>query len=176
MKTQVTAFGFEVLVTYLLPGILATIAVFIWHGVGMNEARTIISWAQEAQFLASFVMLSLFTLFGALIASLQAILESRFLDRLTPWLMKKDHDKFDEEWDYYINNLPNNSYISRVVLFFQFETRLGLAAIILGVTLLGVSMLHALILTFFGVVIYGIGVAHHKELGIIREIFFKDKD
>lgn len=176
MKTQVTAFGFEVLVTYLLPGILATMAVFMWHGVGLNEAKSIIKWAQEAQFLASFVMLSLFTLFGALIASLQAMLESWILDKLTPKLMNKEHSQFDEEWDYYINNLPNNSYISRVVLFFQFETRLGLAAIILGVTLFSLSMLHAFILTIFGVVIYGIGVAHHKELGIIRESFFKDKD
>lgn len=176
MKTQVTAFGFEVLVTYLLPGILATIAVLVAHGVALDEAMAILKWAQEAQFLASFVMLSLFTLFGALIASLQAVLESWLLDRLTPKLMNKEHDQFDKEWDYYINNLPMNSYISRVVLFFQFETRLGLASIILGATLFSLSMSHAVVLMVLGVIFYWIGVSHHKELGLIRESFFRDKD
>ena len=166
MKTQVSAFGFEVLVTYLLPGILATIAVLVAHGVAL----------EEAQFLASFVMLSLFTLFGALIASLQAVLESWILNWLTPRLMSKEDDQFDKEWDYYISNLPTNAYISRVVLFFQFETRLGLASIILGATLFSLSVLHAVILIVTGVVFYWIGVSHHKELGLIRESFYRAKD
>lgn len=175
MKTQVTAFGFEVLVTYLLPGILATIAVLLAHGISVDEAKGIIHWAEKAQFLASFVMLSLFTLFGALVASLQAVLESILLDRLTPRLMKKTHSQFDEEWDYYINNLPTNSYISRVVLFFQFETRLGLASVLLGITLFSLSVLHALVLVILGLGFYWIGVSHHKELAVIRENYFNNK-
>lgn len=175
MKTQVTAFGFEVLVTYLLPGILATVAVLVWHGVGINEARAIFQWAQGAQFLASLLLLSLFTLFGALIASLQAVLESWLLDWLTPKLMNKDHSRFDEEWDFYINKLPNNSYISRVVLFFQFETRLGVASMILGTTLFWLSAVHAIIFIVLGVVFYMIGISHHKELALIREQYMRNQ-
>ena len=90
--------------------------------------------------------------------------------------MRKEHDQFDKEWDYYISNLPTNAYISRVVLFFQFETRLGLASIILGATLFSLSVLHAIILIVLGVVFYWIGVSHHKELGLIRESFYRAKD
>lgn len=175
MKTQVTEFGFEVLVTYLLPGILATLAVFAWHGVGVAEAKQILDWAQQAQFLASLLMLSLFTLFGALIASLQALLESWILDRLTPWLMNKAPGHFDREWDYFINRLPTNSYISRVVLFFQFETRLGLASLILGITLLSLSLLHGVLFIVLGFVFYLIGIGHHRELASIRESYFQEQ-
>ena len=174
MKTQVTAFGFEVLVTYLLPGILATMAVLVWHGVGISEAKAIFQWAQEAQFLASFLLLSAFTLFGALIASLQTVLESVLLDWLTPSRMSKTRAQFDSEWEYFIQNLPNNSYVSRVVLYLQFETRLGLAAFILGVSLLSISIAHGVIFIVLGLVFYWIGSLHHTELGVIRETYFNE--
>lgn len=174
MKTQVTAFGFEVLVTFLLPGILATLAVFVWHGVDAEQAKVILGWAQDSQFLASFLLLSSFTLLGALIASIQALLESLFLDRLTSSRMKKASGQFDTEWYFFIRHLPENSYVSRVVLFFQFETRLGLAALILGISLLGLSVIHGVIFTLLGVVFYWIGSLHHTELGLLRETYFNE--
>ena len=171
MKTEVTGFGFEILVTYLLPGILATAAVAIAHGITIEEVDSILTWAKDAQLLASVILITSFALFGALIASLQAVLETWILDKLTPKIMGKDKNKYYEEWDYYIQNLPKNSYISRVVLFFQFETRLGLASIILGLTLFKLSCVHAIIFILLGIFFYIIGVFHHKELAEFRETF-----
>jgi len=174
MKTQVTEFGFEVLVTYLLPGILVTLAVFIAHGIGEEEIKIILDWAKETQFLVSVILLALFALFGALVTSLQAVLESSFLDWLAPKLLKKEQEQLDKEWDFYVNNLPKNPYISRVVLFFQFETRLGLSALILGVALFFLSYLHAVIFLALGIFFYLIGISHHKELSKMREKYFNE--
>jgi len=171
MKTETTGFGFEILVTYLLPGILATGAVVIAHGIGAEGANKILIWSKDAQLLASILLITSFALFGALIASLQAVLETCILDKITPKIMGKAKDKYFEEWDYYIKNLPKNSYVSRVVLFFQFETRLGLASFILGLTLFKLSCVHAIIFILLGIFFYIIGVFHHKELAEFRETF-----
>lgn len=175
MKTQVTAFGFEVLVTYLLPGILATIAVLVWHGIDIEGAKKLIAWAQDAQFLASFLLIASFTLLGALIASLQALLESNLLDWQTSKMLGKEQDQFNVEWGHYINNLPENSYISRVALFFQFETRIGLASLVLGFTLFKISVVHAGVFILLGLIFYWIGSLHHRELAVFRESFYNAK-
>jgi hypothetical protein len=174
MKTQVTAFGFEVLVTYLLPGILATMAVLVWHGIDIEGAKKLVAWAQDAQFLSSFLLLASFTLLGALVASLQALIEANFLDWLTSKMLDKEQTQFNVEWNHYINNLPENSYISRVALYFQFETRIGLASLILGLTLFKVSVVHAGVFILLGLVFYWIGSLHHRELGAFRENFFNE--
>lgn len=177
MKTQVTSFGFEVLLTFLLPGVLATAAVLMIHGVTPAQLAAMLKWAREAEFLAVVLLLSSIAMLGALIASLQAWLESVLLDRLTAWRLGKNTEMFQREWDNYVHRLPRNSYISRVVLFFQFETRLGLAAVILGaVTILCVSAWHGVAFIVIGSFLYWMGTGHHQELAIFREQFFVSGD
>lgn len=166
MKTETTNFGFEVLVTFLLPGFLATLAAAIAYGISKDQLLELITWAERAQFIASFLLLAAVAIAGAIIASIQAVLETRILDNLAPCYLKISREIFDAEWNRYIYDLPckPNSYISRVVLFFQFETRLGVAAILLG----SVITWHGMFIFISGLALYCIGIMHHIELAKFR--------
>ncbi len=170
MKTQISNYGFEVLITYLLPGIIAVIAVAIAHGVGFEQMKALLTWATEAEFLSAFLGLASIALLGAIIATVQAIIETYILDKITPRLLGISNAVFCQEWDDYLKALPTekNSYISRVVLFFQFETRMGLALLLLGGILFKLSWAHAITAIAMGVVLYLVGIAHHRELASYR--------
>jgi hypothetical protein len=158
MKTQATSFGFEVLVTYLLPGFIAALSALIAHGMNLNQARVILEWSAKAEIISSLVMVSVIVLFGAGIASIQALLETYALDKCTTRKLNICSEKFNEQWQYYIMNLQRNSYISRVVLFFQFETRLGLSLFLLGLAAFRLSWLHGVIFILIGYLFYRIGM------------------
>jgi hypothetical protein len=170
MKTQVSNYGFEVLVTYLLPGIAALAAVLIAHGVDFQKAKELLAWAADAQFLSTFLIFAGIALMGAIVASGQAILETFVLDRITSWRLNLTADEFTKEWIDYIQSLPGskNPYISRVVLFFQFETRMGLSLLVLGGFLFMLSWSHAIAAMVTGIVLYAVGMSHHKELADYR--------
>ncbi|MBI5450001.1 MAG: hypothetical protein HY940_01460 [Gammaproteobacteria bacterium] len=170
MKTDPTNFGFEILVTFLLPGILGAVAAGIFHGMTESQLKEMLDWATNAQFITSFFSLAAVALLGAIIASIQAVIETCILDRITPWCMGIDKEIFNSDWNYYVDNLQRlkNPYVSRVVLFFQFETRLGLSAIILGMALLKLSCSHATLAFALGLGFYIIGMMHHKELAGFR--------
>ncbi|MBV2138607.1 MAG: hypothetical protein KUF79_17505 [Candidatus Thiodiazotropha sp. (ex Ctena orbiculata)] len=170
MKTETTDYAFQTLITYLLPGIIAAFAVIVWHGVTEKQLEAMIKFGKDAQFLASLAIISIVTLAGALIASIQAALETWILDRITPALIGISRQDFNKQWSNYISNLNEykNSYISRVVLFFQFETRIGLSTIVLGIALFRISWPHAIVVIIIGLVFYSMGISHHKELGEYR--------
>lgn len=176
MKTEATAFGFEVLVTFLLPGLLVLFGIGLyidWPPCALND---LLKFAKEAQFLATFALLGAIALLGTIVASLQAVLESLLLDRLTPKLMGISPVIFYDDWDKYIVNLKayKNSYVSRVVLYFQFETRLGLSLVFCGTAIFSWSWEIGLLVIAIGLAFYGIGAFHHKELGHYRHNLFKD--
>ena len=101
MKTQATSFGFEVLVTYLLPGFIAASSALTVHGMSLNQVRVILEWSAKAEIIASLVMVSAFALFGAGIASIQALLETYVLDKCTTRKLNICSKKFDQQWQYY---------------------------------------------------------------------------
>lgn len=174
MNTHTSGYGFEVLVTYLLPGIAALLAVLIAHGVDAEKAQVILNWAAAAQFLSTFIIFAGIALMGAIVASGQAILETFLLDRLTSKRLKISRKEFSSEWTEYVKALPasKNSYIARVVLFFQFETRMGLSFLVLGLFLFKLSCTHAVISLLTGIILYLIGISHHKELAEYRHRCF----
>ncbi len=174
MKTQATSFGFEVLVTYILPGFIAASSALIAHGMSLNQVRVILEWSAKSEIIASLVMVSAIALFGAGIASIQALLETYVLDKYTTRKLNICSKKFDEQWQYYIMNLQRNSYISRVVLFFQFETRLGLSLVLLGFAAFRLSWVHGVIFMLIGFLFYRIGMLHHLELAEYRQQIFND--
>jgi hypothetical protein len=60
-----------------------------------------------------------------------------------------------------------------VVLFFQFESRLGLALLLLGGAVFSVSRTHGCAFLLLGALVYLIGTMHHKELADIEKRFAK---
>ena len=178
MKTQTSSYGFEVLVTYLLPGLAALAAVLIAHGLDLEKAKEMLTWAADAQFLSTFLIFAGIALMGAIVATGQAILETAVLDRVTSWRLNITAEQFTNEWIDYVKALPRskNSYISRVVLFFQFETRMGLAFVVLSGFLLKLSCSHALTALVTGVILYAVGMSHHKELAYYRHKCFEKYD
>jgi hypothetical protein len=175
MKSEAGTFGFDVLLTFLLPGFIVTIGVLLLHAVNAAESNELLKVAGSAQFLTTFVLLAVVTLFGVMVAAFQAIAETYVLDRLTPYLASQTKIEFDNNWQNYVLNLPkfSNRYISRVVLFFQFETRLGLSLLFLGLVIWHVQPVfltgrHALASILLGVALYMIGELHHVELAKYR--------
>jgi hypothetical protein len=159
-------FTFEVLVTFVLPGFLVAIGLLLLHGVDKAQLEFLLESAGKAQFLSVFFILAIVILCGAVIASVHAVIETNLLDSLTAWRVGQSKAEFDAMWMNYVAALADykNPYISRVVLFFQFESRLGLALLFLGTLLLCADRTHGLILVPVGLVIYGIALMHHKEL------------
>lgn len=177
MKTDASSIGFEALITYFVPGIVALLAVVIGHGVGLSKAQEFLEKGAEAEFLSTFLFISATAIMGAIVAAIQAVFETFFMDRLTPLLVGISRQQFEDEWLAYVRTLTNerNSYIARVVLFFQFETRLGLAFIALGACLFRLTCGHAMLALFTGIGLYLVGLLHHYELGVYRHKIF-DKD
>jgi hypothetical protein len=170
VKTDPLGFGFEVLITYLLPGLLATAAAAFFHGVTPSQLESLLGHAVKAEFLASFALLAVVALLGAATASAQAVIETFVLDRVAAAFVGVTKPKFDEQWSKYVADLPNkrNPYIARVVLFFQFETRMGLAMVVLAASLNTTSEQHAKLALLGGIAFYLIGAMHHYELASMR--------
>lgn len=175
MKTEPLGFGFEVLITYFLPGVVVALGVLVSLGLNVGQLQALTSDLAKAEFLASFALVAVVTLLGASTASAQAIVETYVLDPVTAWLIGVNKAQFDEQWTKYVQDLPNkrNPYIARVVLFFQFETRMGLAMLILFAFLLYNGFRVPGWLTFFGgLLFYAVGIIHHKELAEMRNKYY----
>lgn len=172
MKTDPLGFGFEVLITYLLPGLVVTLSAAFFHGITAEQAKWLLTEAAKAEFLASFLLLAVVSALGAVTASVQGVIEGYGLDRLAAKRVGITEEKFEEQWSKYVKDLPNsrNPYIARVVLFFQFETRMGLAMFVLSVSLVSVSCLHAFYVFLSGLILYAIGAMHHKTLASMRNV------
>lgn len=143
----------------------------------VEKAKALLIWAADAQFLAAFLIFAGVSLMGAVVASAQAILETFLLDCITPKLVGITRAEFQDEWNEYVKALPEsrNPYISRVVLFFQFETRMGLSLVVLGMFLLKLSYAHAGVAASSGLILYAVGLLHHKELGDYRHLCYGKK-
>lgn len=172
MKTAPLGFGFEILITYLLPGVVVTLSAAFFHGITVDQAKWLLAEAGKAEFLASFLLLAVVSALGAVTASVQGVIEGHLLDPLAAMRIGITKEKFDQQWSSYVKDLPNgrNPYIARVVLFFQFETRMGLAMLALSISLASVSCPHAVYALVAAITLYAIGAMHHKNLASMRNV------
>ena len=131
--------GYEVFATLLLPG--AVIALSGWLVVSeLDGDGPLTTWLTQnagEEWKFSIVLLVASTLFGHILASFGGAIESGVLDRITRKRLKIDAVRFTKNWDDYVDWLSHgkNSYVSRTARLFWFNFRMGLALLILGVTL-----------------------------------------
>ncbi len=171
MKATEEAFGLGSLLTLLLPGLLVAVALLQFADPTGEEAKALAEFANKVEFLATFLMFATFALLGAIVATLQAGLETWILDRVSAKAVGLTIDEYRAEWFGYLKSLSeqgSNPYISRLVLFFQFETRLGLAGMLVGASLCGRSTGLSFIAILVSTLMYAMGIYHHYELSEYR--------
>lgn len=74
------------------------------------------------------------------------------------------------DWHQYLDGLnrKGNPYVSRLVLFFQYETRLGLAGVTLAAPMMTYWPDWGRIVGVLSIFLYVAGVGHHIELAKYR--------
>lgn len=187
MKALSAPFGIESLLTLLIPGLVLIVSivvsstVLLEQPVPLEQLEAIKSWVSDAEFLAAFLVVALSALFGAVVASAQAAIETFLLDPITAkWLRRKCADYTKEaymtDWYKYLKELNKtaNPYVSRLLLFFDFEGRLGLAGFALAVSLFAHSWLCATVVLVVALFLYVMCMLHHCELGKYRRNLVDD--
>lgn len=178
------SFSFDYLVTVFLPGALLTFA----SGIALNTfdpCSAKIAWdlAANHQWLAVMVVTLASAFFGIFLSSLWGWIENHLADPRRAKKLGVTIAGYNEEWHLYVDSLnegQGNSYISRVVLLWQFESRTALALILLAFAAFAaaastVAIIFSLILGVMGVVLYAAGERHHAELATIRHRWYWEK-
>ena len=162
----------ESVLTLLLPGLLLAVALIVLWMPSEDQLQHLLAWSKEADFLSALLAFSAFGLLGAIIASAQDALETWVLDAITPRRIGVARQEYNDHWFRYIASLPenNNPYISRLVMFLQYETRIALAGSALAWAVLRqLSVGYGVALFALSVGLYWMGMSHHKELAILRQ-------
>lgn len=162
----------ESVLTLLLPGLLLAVALFVLWRPSDSELHGLLAWIKEADFLSTLLAFSAFGLLGAIVASVQEALETWVLDAITPRRIGVERQEYNEHWFQYVDSLPENSnpYISRLVMFLQYETRIALAGTVLAWAVLQqFSVGYGIALFALSIGLYWMGMSHHKELAILRQ-------
>jgi hypothetical protein len=162
----------ESVLTLLLPGLLLAVALLVIWRPNDAQLERMLSWIKEADFLSALLAFSAFGLLGAIIASVQEALETWVLDAITPRRIGVARQEYNDHWFKYVDSLPANSnpYISRLVTFLQYETRLALAGMVLAWAVLHqFSIAYGIVLFALSLGLYWMGMSHHKELAILRQ-------
>jgi hypothetical protein len=162
----------ESALTLLLPGLLLAVALVVIWTPSETQLQRVLAWIKEADVLAALLAFSAFGLLGALIASVQDALEALVLDAITPRRIGVARQEYNEHWFAYVATLPgrSNPYISRLVLFLQYETRIALSGAVLAWAVLQqLSIVYGLALFALSLGLYWMGMSHHKELAILRQ-------
>jgi hypothetical protein len=162
----------ESVLTLLLPGLLLAVALIVLWWPSEAELHRVLSWAKDADFLSALLAFSAFGLLGAIVASVQDALETWILDAITPRRIGVANQEYNEHWFKYVASLPQNSnpYVSRLVMFLQYETRIALAGTVLAWAVLHrLSIGYGVALFALALGLYWMGMYHHKELAILRQ-------
>ena len=162
----------ESVLTLLLPGLLMAVALVVLWSPDPVELHGVLSWVKEAELLSALFAIAAFVLLGALVASVQDALETWVLDVITPCRIGIARHEYNDHWFRYVASLPENSnpYVSRLVLFLQYETRIALAGAVLASTVLWqLSLDCGIALLALSAGLYWMGMSHHKELAILRQ-------
>lgn len=123
--------GFDRLVTFLVPGFVVSMSFWLlgsrfWPDGPLRTALSKLPGI-EWQFTIYSVVTSCF--FGAVLRSLQGLIEAWFLDSIARKALGLGAAEYDEEWDRYIDHLEHaeNSYISDLAISYYFDSRAALA-------------------------------------------------
>lgn len=131
-------FGFEVLITVLVPGLLLTgaavLAADVW---AEGDFDTLIAPLEGSAFAEGVALLVVAATLGSALATMMWVLELKVIDPMTAEKLKVCDDQFDREWSRYVDSLTkeHNSHISRMVQAFYFELRAGAAGLVTSVVL-----------------------------------------
>ena len=162
----------ESVLTLLLPGLLLAVALVVLWKPSEDQLQRVLSWSKEADFLSALLVFSAFGLLGAIVASAQDALEAWVLDAITPRRIGIARQEYNDHWFKYVASLPENSnpYVSRLVMFLQYETRIALAGMVLAwAVLCQISVGYGSVLFALSIGLYWMGMSHHKELAILRQ-------
>jgi hypothetical protein len=130
-------FGFETLITVLIPGLLLTaggaLALEEW---APGDLDILVQPLKGQGFEQGVALLVVAATLGSALATMLWVFEVRILDRFTAWRLDICDEQFDREWSRYVDSLTkeHNSHISRMVQAFYFELRCGVAG--MGVAIL----------------------------------------
>ena len=131
-----SSLGFNRLIGVLLPGFLASVAVWLLvdRFLPDGSARTALEALLTSEWRFGFAALFASALIGSLLRSLLGFVEAGWIDVRTARKLNISEKQFDEEWDRYVDSLDTaqNPYIGNLALAFFFESRGGLAAVMLG--------------------------------------------
>lgn len=162
----------ESVLTLLLPGLLLAVALVVIWMPSDEQLQRMLAWIKEADILSTLLAFSTFGLLGAIIASVQDALETWVLDAITPRRIGVARHEYNDHWFRYVDSLPENSnpYVSRLVMFLQYETRIALAGAVLAWAVLNqLSTVYGVLLFALSIGLYSMGMSHHKELAVLRQ-------
>lgn len=179
MKPIGESFGFGTLITVFLPGLaLALGIVFLFHGhpdwLQPLQTTVIDLFTAMKEWQQTFAALAIISLLGSLVASINGLLETCFYDRITTSWMDIRKDEFDRHWYEYLYQLgkQTNVYVSRIVTWFLFESRMAVALLFVLIMYWCAAPTISQALTFWlflSVVIFSVLAAvHHYELAMHR--------
>ena len=178
-----TGFGFGYLVSMFLPGsfLLAACAVAL-RKVDPRAAQ--IAWAFLAgnEWLAVIVLTLGAVFLGIFLSSIWDWIETHHSDSKRASELGISRRQYEEEWNLYVDDLKpeQNPYVSRMVLFWRFESRCALALLALALTLLVIGVTSTIrlcgVLTLLAsVVLYLAGERSHRWLAKYRHRHYGEK-
>jgi hypothetical protein len=178
MKPLGESFGFGTLITVFLPGVALAIGILVVlqsdPGWKAQQDSVLNVFSQMKEWQQTFSALAIISLLGSLIGTTNGLLESLIYDRVTPHRMGISRADFNAHWQEYLYRLSkeNNSYVSRVVTWFLFESRMAVAILLVFVFYMVEGFdremsTAILLLVAVGALGY-LGYHHHRELAEYR--------
>ena len=132
-------FGFHTLITILAPGIVVSAAgwLIVSRFFAATNLHSMLLSVVSNDWLGPVAALVTSAIFGTVVASLVTYLELHCFDRRRWEELKISKEEYYRQWNQYIDSLSEtqNPYISQMVLFYDFELRMAVAGLLLGVTL-----------------------------------------
>ncbi len=130
--------GYQILVTVLLPGTLLLAAAWLAFGdifLG-SHAFLLVETFLRSEWIGGGSLLLAAALLGTLLGSLMDSLEVHTFDVWTSREQSLTPDDYWEEWLKYVDSLEkgSNPFIDQMALYFFFESRTAVAALVLGIT------------------------------------------
>lgn len=133
--------GYETLLTILIPG--ATVFTSFWilllHNFPKSKLIAHLNYITSKEWLFGVFLLVSSAFLGQVIASFMGLVEEFILDRCRRKKMGIGKVQYEREWYRYVDSLDEgsrNSWISRCVLTFYFESRMAFALLIFSTSIL----------------------------------------
>jgi len=178
MKTVGETFGFGTLLTVFLPGLAFSIGILLIlqsdPGWVKQQSSVLTIFKAMDEWQQTFAALAVISLLGALLAAANGVLEAYFYDKITPYRMNISADEFNRHWYEYLYRLSkeSNAYISRIVTWFLFESRMAVAvAFVFFFYLVEAQdreLSHAVLFICAIGILGFLGYHHHRELAEYR--------